>query len=65
MKLSKKAREGFEIGIRNVEMCLAQGMTPIKALKKCGIDGMEDTFWFLEYLMMTKREKLVKILTKK
>jgi len=59
-KLSKKAREGLEWGANVVEENLNFGIAPVTALRLAGIDGMEDTFFFFEFLRETGRKKLLK-----
>lgn len=49
-KLSKEAKEGMEWAVSQFKMWLGRGLSEERALRKIGLDGMNDIFFFLAYI---------------
>lgn len=64
-KLSRKALDGLRFAVMDVDVYLDAGLTPEKALRKAGIKGWEDTYYFLTFLKEYGYKKLFKRLVKK
>ena len=63
-EISKKAKIGLNWAANVVEENISFGINPELALVLAGIKGLNDTYFFMEYLRESGRKKLLEKLVK-